>query len=92
MNVSVSNRHKKTAANKPQHSFSITFFGNLVAGLFSEPKNGFYLKNLGDVPVTVLAKAFYMEEAVQTVLYPGWNVELFKEVTIVEGQNIQYGY
>lgn len=69
---------------------------NIPAGaVFSrDEKKPFYIKNIGEDPVTLTVKLAGANEASSpTAFYPGWNVELVEEITaaVPEGATIQWG-
>lgn len=78
------------------NSFQISVIGEIDKPNFSLPdgmggKLGFLIKNITDDPMSVELVPYSMGHSVTTTLYPGWNVELVKEVvTQIEG--LQYGY
>lgn len=78
------------------NSFQISVIGNITGSNFklSDGKGGelgFLLKNITEEPITVDIVPYSIDIAVTTVIYPGWNVEIVREVkSNVEG--LQYGY
>lgn len=84
--------NRANAAN----SLQISIMGNIIGANFSIPdgrggKEPFLLKNVTEENITVSVILYGMEDPIETIVFPGWNVELVKEVvTTVEG--LQYGY
>lgn len=52
----------------------------------------FVVKNITDDNVTVTGRLADMNTVVTTVLAPGWNPELFVELTAVPASTLQVGY
>lgn len=50
------------------------------------------LKNILEENLTVEIRPAGQEEYIETVLYPGWNVELVNAVKGVTENTLQYGY
>lgn len=50
------------------------------------------LKNITDSQVVVSVRPAGQDDFIDTVLYPGWNVELVAEVKGVTEKTLQYGY
>lgn len=84
--------NRANAAN----SLQISIMGNVTGANFSIPdgrggQEPFLLKNITEDNITVNVILVGMDDPIETVVFPGWNVELVKEVvTAVEG--LQYGY
>lgn len=79
------------------NSLQISEIGNIPSGEFSidDMRGGklpFLVKNITEDPIEVEVILAGMEEPVTTVLYPGWNVELVKQVNNAEADTLQYGY
>lgn len=78
------------------NSFQISVIGSINKPNFklSDGKGGelgFLIKNITEEPITVNVVPYSMDTAISTVIYPGWNVEIVREVkSNVEG--LQYGY
>lgn len=78
------------------NSFQISVIGSINEANFklSDGKGGelgFLIKNITDEPITVEIVPYSMDTAISTVMYPGWNVEIVREVkSNIEG--LQYGY
>jgi hypothetical protein len=68
---------------------------NIPAGNgFKRSNNlGFFVKNNGDDKVTLTVIGVNDDTAVETSFFPGWNLEMIKEITsvIAEGSNLQWG-
>jgi hypothetical protein len=79
------------------NSLQIAIMGNIPSGTFSISdgrggKSPFLIKNITDDNITATVVTAGNEEPIETVLYPGWNVELIKEVQNVEANTLQYGF
>lgn len=78
------------------NSFQISVIGNITNPNFKLDDGkggelGFLIKNITEEPISVDIVPYSMNTAVTTVIYPGWNVEIVREVkSSVEG--LQYGY
>ena len=79
--------NRANAAN----SLQISIMGNFSIPDGRGGKEPFLLKNVTEENITVSVILYGMEDPIETIVFPGWNVELVKEVvTAVEG--LQYGY
>lgn len=79
------------------NSLQIAIMGNVPAGNFSinDGKGGklpFLLKNISEDNITIDIIPAGQSNAINTVLYPGWNVELVVQVNGVTANTLQYGY
>lgn len=72
-------------------SLQVSRLLNVPAGEF-EPGLMFLLKNITDENITVEVRPAGQEEYINTVLYPGWNVELVNAVRGVTDNTLQYGF
>ena len=82
--------NKGNAAN----SLQISVIGTVTAGASFKIGDGeaFLLKNITEDNISVEIVPYSQEESVTTILYPGWNVELVKEVKNAKANTLQYGY
>lgn len=55
---------------------------------------GFYflIKNITDENISIEVRPAGQSETVTTVLYPGWNPEIYAEVKGATSGQLQYGY
>lgn len=79
------------------NSLQIAIMGNVPAGNFSinDNKGGkqpFLLKNITEENITIDIIPAGQSNAINTILYPGWNVELVNQVNGVTANTLQYGY
>lgn len=79
------------------NSLQVAIMNNVPAGNFSisDGKGGklaFLLKNITEEAITITIVPAGQTNAVSTVLYPGWNVELVSQVNGVTANTLQYGY
>lgn len=79
------------------NSLQVAIIGKIPSGTFSiddeyGDKVPFLIKNIGDDNVTVSIVPAGGTEPVSTVVYPGWNVELVKEIRDNNSEDLQYGY
>ena len=79
------------------NSLQVAIIGKISAGNFSiddgyGDKVPFLIKNVGEDNITVNIVPAGGTEPVSTVMYPGWNVELIKEIRDNSSEELQYGY
>lgn len=79
------------------NSLQIAIMGKITSGTFNinDGRGGkvpFLIKNITDENITVTVLPAGNDSPIETVLYPGWNVELVKEVQNAETNTLQYGY
>lgn len=79
------------------NSLQIAIMGKITSGTFNinDGRGGkvpFLIKNITDENITVTVLPVGNDNPIETVLYPGWNVELVKEVQNAETNTLQYGY
>lgn len=74
-----------------QTSLQITVLSNVPEGEHSS-EYAFLLKNITEDNLTVEILPLNGDIWIQTVLYPGWNVELVRGVRNVTVNTLQYGY
>jgi len=84
MEIKILSRRGKT------HSFNISHWAPIPVGTFN-PGVDFYVKNITNSDITENAVGADMETSQSTVLYPGWNVELFKEINCTTVSTLLYG-
>lgn len=78
------------------NSFQISVIGEVNKANFTLSdgqggKLGFLLKNNTEEPLVVELIPYSMDTSITTTIYPGWNVELVREV-INQVDGLQYGY
>lgn len=74
-------------------SLQIGFIGNIKGSSFTLPNGVYFLiKNITENNITVDVKLANSDGFISTVMYPGWNVELVKEITGVVDNTLQFGY
>lgn len=78
------------------NSFQISVIGNVDKANFTLPDGqggelGFLLKNNTEEPMSIELIPYSMDTSVVTIIYPGWNVELVREV-VNQVEGLQYGY
>lgn len=79
------------------NSLQVAIIGKITAGTFniSDGRGGkipFLIKNITEDNITVTIVPAGNDKPIETVLYPGWNVELVKEVQNAQDNTLQYGY
>lgn len=80
------------------NSLQISTIGNISIGdmypNFELEDGGYFLiKNITDSNITLNVKLANNSTYVDTVFYPGWNVELVTDISMVTKDNaLQYGY
>ncbi|QOR58267.1 hypothetical protein [uncultured phage cr106_1] len=72
-------------------SLQVDFLANLKVGTFKS-ECGFLVKNISGDNITCTVKMLSSAETIETVLYPGWNPEIIKEITVETDNTLQYGY
>lgn len=72
-------------------SLQVGFLANLKVGTFKS-EGGFLVKNISQDNITCSVKMLSSDEAIETVFYPGWNLEIIKEITVETDNTLQYGY
>ena len=83
--------------NNQATSLQISRIGNVPAGTF-KPADNFLLKGIAvdedgapmNIEVTIIPAG--QDNPVETIIYPGWNPEICKEVRGVEEGTLQFGY
>lgn len=79
------------------NSLQIAIMGEITSGIFNidnglGDKVPFLIKNITDENITITIVPAGNDSPIETVLYPGWNVELVKEVQNAEANTLQYGF
>lgn len=72
-------------------SFQVRHLQNIPAGDF-EQKAPFLVKNITEENISVEVLPYGQSDYIRTILYPGWNPEIFRGVKGVTANQLQYGY
>lgn len=72
-------------------SLQVSKMGNIPAGNYN-PGLMFLIKNITEDPINIEIRPAGQEEFINTVLYPGWNVELVNAINNVTANTLQYGF
>lgn len=67
----------------------VSQMGDIKVGKFSLDGLHFYIKNTTSNPIETIVTPANNTESITTVLFPGWNPEVYKGVTGVAG--LQWG-
>lgn len=74
-------------------SLQIGTMGNIMGNNFTLPNGVYFLvKNITEENITANVKLANSDVMVSTVIYPGWNVELVKEISGYSDNSLQFGY
>lgn len=78
------------------NSFQISVLGSIDKANFNLPDGkggelGFLIKNNTEDPISVEIIPYSMDSSITTTMYPGWNVEVVREV-VNQVEGLQYGY
>lgn len=73
------------------NSLQVSVLKNIPAGDFN-PGIGFLVKNITEGNIQIQARPAGQTEFITTVLYPGWNPEIYAELNNVSVNTLQYGY
>lgn len=68
----------------------ITELQNIPEGDFKSNRP-VLIKNISDTAIKLFIRTYDNSNFVQTILYPGWNVELIMEIKDVPVNTLQYG-
>lgn len=79
-----------TNVNNAQNSLQISKLGNVPEGnsTFQQPS---LIKNITDDSIVLQVKLLGNNDYIETVLYPGWNVELITAIKGAVANQLQYG-
>lgn len=72
-------------------SLQIAKIHGIPSGNFN-PGIPFLVKNITEDNISIQIRPAGQEDFIETVLYPGWNVELISEIKGVQENTLQYGY
>lgn len=72
-------------------SLQISTLNNVPAGNINFEK-GVLIKNITEENISINVKLIGQKDFITTILYPGWNVELIKEIESVTENTLQYGW
>lgn len=73
------------------NSLQVSVLRNIPAGGFN-PGIGFLVKNITEENIQLQVRPAGQSEFITTVLYPGWNPEIYSEIKGVSANTLQYGY
>lgn len=77
-------------------NFQVARMGTIPSGNFnitvSGKKQPFLIKNITEDNVEVEIVPAGQTEAVTTILYPGWNVEIVNQINHALANTLQYGF
>jgi hypothetical protein len=73
------------------NSLQVSVLRNIPAGYFN-PGIGFLVKNITEENMQLQVRPAGQSEFITTVLYPGWNPEIYSEIKGVLANTLQYGY
>lgn len=73
------------------NSLQVSVLKDIPAGDFN-PGIGFLVKNITEENIQLRVRPAGQLEFVTTILYPGWNPEIYSEIKGVLTNTLQYGY
>lgn len=73
------------------NSLQVSVLRNIPAGDFN-PGIEFLVKNITEGNMQLQVRPAGQSEFITTVLYPGWNPEIYSEIKGVLANTLQYGY
>ena len=73
------------------NSLQVSVLRYIPAGDFN-PGIGFLVKNITEENIQLQVRPAGQSEFITTVLYPGWNPEIYSEIKGVLANTLQYGY
>lgn len=72
-------------------NIQISTLGDIPAGDYI-PNRSFLIKNITEDNITITGRLAGNMQVVSTVVYPGWNPEIFYELENVVKNTLQFGY
>lgn len=73
------------------NSLQVSVLKDIPAGNFN-PGIYFLVKNITEENIEAQVRPAGQSEFVTTIIYPGWNPEIYSEIKRVSEDTLQYGY
>lgn len=82
---------KITNQGRAINSLQVSVLKDIPAGNFN-PGIYFLVKNITEGNIEAQVRPAGQSEFVTTIIYPGWNPEIYSEIKGVSEDTLQYGY